>query len=143
VQAFTTSWLARPRAALLVATLGAVACGDAGPTQPNLGPPAIELVYQGTSAERPLEQLLLHSRVDNYKGAQNQLATPLMPKDRVVIEGFSPGGYHLTVIRKKLSLPVSDMLALTTETTVSLQSGRYEIWVFDESFRVYDPVSNK
>lgn len=129
--------------AILAALALATACGADAPPPPNLGPPAIELVYQGTSAERPLEQLMLHQRLDDYRGKPNQLAAPLAPTQRVVIEGFNAGDYFITVVRKKLSLPVSDMLALTTQSAVSLRSGRYEVWVFDDSFRVYDPVSNE
>lgn len=120
----------------------AAGCGEAGPPAPNLGPPLIELLYQGTSAERPLEQVYLHSTLDNYGSATNLLQTPLVPGEKVEPEGFTPGSYYLTVVRKQLSLPVSDLIALTTASPLALQSGRFAVWVFDESFRIYDPVPN-
>lgn len=123
--------------------LVAAGCGDAGPpSPPDLGPLALEVLYQGTSAERPLEELYLHGTVDNYGGAANQLQTPLKPGEKVELTGLNQGSHYLTVVRRKLALVGSDLIALTTASPLSLQTGRVVVWVFDESFRVYDPVLN-
>ncbi|MCB9558060.1 MAG: hypothetical protein H6707_18240 [Deltaproteobacteria bacterium] len=128
----------------VVALATGLGCGDFGGVEPppNLGPPLLALVYQGTSAERPLTELRLHPSSTDYRAAKNRLSQPLMPDASVDISDIAPGYYYLTVMRKRLSLPESDMLALTTAEPIALVSGRYRVWVFDESFRVFDPVKN-
>jgi hypothetical protein len=126
-----------------LAALAGCAEVDYGPPfPPDLGPPLLELVYQGTSNERPLERAMLHSRINNYHSSENLLTRPLGVGERVDIVGFAPDSYYLTVVRKKLSLPVSNMIALTTGQPLELISGRCEVWVFDESFRIHDPKPN-
>ena len=130
------------RALWVFVTLLTAACGDSPSNPIALGPPAIEIVYQGTSNERPLTKLMLHNHLEDYAGSPNLLASPLGQGQHVVIKGFAPDDYYLTVLRKHHSTTVSDMIALTTETPLSLRSGRFEIWVFDESFRVFDPTKS-
>ena len=53
--------------------LAACAAEGPPPPPPDLGPPLLELVNQGTGDDRPLEQAMLHSAVDNYRGKDNLL----------------------------------------------------------------------
>lgn len=118
------------------------ACGVIEDADPKYGLPMIELTYQGTSNERPLEEIYLHENFDDYLSTKNLVSSPLKKGQTMSYDDFDAGNYYLSVIRKKLSLPVSDMIVLTTAEPLSLKSGRYKIWVFDESFRIFNPTSN-
>lgn len=100
------------------------------------------MVYQGSSPKLPLEKLYLHDKLDNYDSATNQLQTPLVPGEKVDFANLKPGSTYLTVVRKKTPVEGSELIAATTSEPVVLQSGRVVVWVFDTSFRIYDPVLN-
>lgn len=51
--------------------------------------------------------------------------------------------WYVTVIRKERPLPDSPRIAITTAKPVGFFDGRWEILVFDDFFRVMDPVSTE
>ncbi len=126
--------------ALLV--LSAVACADIS-GQEQLGPLQLEIRYHGTTEGRPIEALILHSTVDNYDEVDNLLIDPLEVDDATRLTNISTGLWYITVIRKQRPLPDSPRVALTTAEPVFLYSGRYEVLVFDDFFRVMDPVNSE
>lgn len=127
------------RCITLLLIFGALGCAEGPPVIPP-GPVKLTLRYMGTSDERPLEAALLHSQRDNYRGAPNLLLQPLGRGEEVSFDDIPRGDYYLTVIRLKLPPPITDKLALTTAEPFALQGGHVVIWIFDESFRVFDAV---
>ncbi len=108
----------------------------------ELGPPQIDIRYRGSSEGRPLEAVLLHNHVDNYDEDQNLLTAPLEVNDSTRLTNIETGRWYITVIRKQRPLPDSPRVALTTAEPVTLYSGRRQVLVFDDFFRVLDPVKN-
>lgn len=125
----------------LFSSLLAVACGGNG-SHFDLGPLQLEVRYHGSTEGRPLEALILHSEVDNYDELDNLLVTPLEVGDATRLTEIPTGIWYITVIRKQRPLPDSPRVALTTADPVTLHTGRHEILVFDDFFRVMDPVSS-
>jgi hypothetical protein len=123
----------------VVAMLLAVACLDPF-GQEHLGPLEIEVRYHGTCGECPLEALILHSTVDNYDEVDNLLVAPLEVDEAMRFTEIPSGKWYVTVIRKQRPLPDSPRMALTTAEPVFFFNGRYEILVFDDFFRLVDPV---
>jgi len=126
---------------VLASSLVATACGAAGYT-PDLGPLQLEVRYHGTEG-CPLEAVILHSGVDDYDEVDNLLVAPLDVGDATRLTDIETGSWYITVIRKQRPLPDSPRVALTTADPVTLHSGRHEILVFDDFFRVMDPVDSK
>lgn len=126
---------------LLVSMIVCAACA-AGGGPVDLGPPLLRMVYQGTSDERPLVEMKVHDLLDNYAQVDNWLEEPLYRGGVAAWETISPGFWYVTVLRKKLSLPVSDLIALTTSEPIDLLQGLVEVWVFDESFRIFEAKRN-
>jgi hypothetical protein len=116
-----------------------VACG-AATGAPNLGPLQLEVHHHDSTDGRPLEALILHTAVDNYDEADNLLTAPLPRGDATRLTDVPTGEWYITVIRKQRPLPDSPRVALTTAEPVRLYSGRYELLVFDDFFRLLDPV---
>jgi hypothetical protein len=125
---------------VLAAALLLLRCGEIGP--PFLGPLQLEVRHQDTTDGRPLEAVMLHTAVDNYDEADNLLAAPLPRGDATRLADLPWGDWYITVIRKQRPLPDSPRVALTTAEPVSLDSGRYVLLVFDDFFRLLDPVSS-
>lgn len=125
----------------VLSSLLAAACGGAY-GQIDLGPLQLEVSYHGSTDGRPLEALMLHSEVDNYDELDNLLVTPLEKDDATRLTDIETGIWYITVIRKERPLPDSPRVALTTADPVVLHSGRYKILVFDDFFRVMNPVQS-
>ncbi len=123
----------------VVAMLLAGACLDQV-GQEHLGPLELEVRYHGTCEECPLEAIILHSAVDNYDEVDNLLATPLEVDEATRFTEILSGSWYVTVIRKQRPLPDSPRMALTTVEPVFFYTGRYEVLVFDDFFRLVDPV---
>ncbi len=126
----------------LLAALLTAACFDVSGWE-NLGPLEVEVRYHGSIEGRPLEALILHSELDNYDEAENLLDAPLEVDDATRWTDIPPGNWYITVIRKQRPLPHSPRVALTTAEPVYFHSGRHEILVFDDFFRLLDPVQTE
>lgn len=132
----------RPNAGLLAfVALLLVGCGALG--KEHLGPLEIELRYHGSSEGTPVEAFILHTKLNNYDEGDNLLDAPLEQNDATRLTEIPSGQWYLTVIRKQRPLPDSPRVALTTSEPVRLDSGRYEILVFDDFFRILDPVPSE
>ena len=90
-----------------------------------------------------MEAFILHRSVDDYDEADNLLTAPLEQGDATHLAPIPPGVWYITVIRKQRPLPDSPRVALTTADPVNLETGLREILVFDDFFRVLDPVSTE
>lgn len=132
-------------AGLLALGLTSAACGGESTSPPDLGPLALEIVYQGSEHELPLLEVKLHGAPDDYRWADNLLAAPLYDGQTLALDEaqLSEGQHYLTVVRKLYDLPDSDLVALTSAEPLYLWSGRYVVWVLDEAFRFFDPVDNR
>ncbi|MBW2734498.1 MAG: hypothetical protein JRH20_19095, partial [Deltaproteobacteria bacterium] len=108
-----------------------------------LGPLVLTLENKGTSEGRPLQEIKVHTSQARYLNAPNLLDEPLERFATITFDHLNKGDYYLTVIRKTLALPNSDLIALTTAEPLALQGGHVVVWVFDESFRVFDAVSTR
>ena len=113
--------------------------GDGGPSFNE--PLVVTLVNKGSDPGRPLLEAKLHSAIDNYAAAPNLLSEPLGVSEQHRMLQVRADSYYLTVIRRQLSLPASELIALTTAEAFTLSGGHVVIWVFDESFRIFAPVS--
>jgi hypothetical protein len=121
-------------------TLVLAACGVANGGPPDLGPLELEVYNYDSTEGRPLEALILHSKVDNYDEIDNLLVTPLEANDATRLSEIPSGRWYITVIRKWRPLPDSSRIALTTAEPVLLTTGRHELLVFADFFRLMDPV---
>lgn len=126
----------RPPTALLLLALLA-GCAESVPPAP-IGPLVLTIEYRGSSDERPLEEIKLHSAQQNYASAPNLLTQNLRRNEAITFRDIEAGEYFLTVIRLLLPPPVQQKIALTTAESFSLSAGHVVIWVFDESFRIFD-----
>jgi len=139
----TTHSTAEPHRRWLIALLALGILGCAGKGSAYLGPLEIDVIYHGSTADRPIEAFILHTEVDNYNEANNLLFAPLELDDATRLTDIPYGEWYITVIRKQRPLPDSPRVAMTTADPVTLHSGRHEILIFDDFFRVMDPVSSE
>jgi hypothetical protein len=126
------------RQLLIVCLLALAACGEVGPPKLDarpLPPPELVVVNKCPAETPPFTALHLHSAVDSYRGTKNHLAAPLAVEARTVLRPMA-GRWFVTVIRTKLD---STPIAMTTKTPLELVSGSYELWVLQQSFRLYPP----
>lgn len=106
----------------------AAACGSADPPPPST--PAM-LVVENAS-QYVLEEVRLHFE-PSYLAAPNLVEVPLAEGESLV--EYRSGTIYLTVFRERFR--GGDLLALTTESPIALQSQTgYRVRVFDQSFRV-------
>ena len=125
-------------------SMGGGGCGEIGGR--NLGPLLVVVTYHGSNENMPLVELKFHSYVDDYRAAPNVLEGSSLgigesiELDNTVVDEGSES--YITAVRKLYDLPQSDMVALTSEEPFAFNSGRYDLWVADECFRLYDPVRN-
>jgi hypothetical protein len=119
--------------------LALAACGEAGPPKVDvrpLPPPELLVVNKCPAQTPPFTEIHLHGAVDDYRGTPNQLAAPLDVEERMVVRPGRAGSWYLTAIRKKLD---QTPIAMTTKTPLELVSGTYELWLLQQSFRLYPP----
>ncbi len=114
------------------------ACGEAGPprldTRP-LPPPQLVVVNKCPAQTPDFTALHLHSAVDNYRGTPNLLAGPLKVEESVLLKPGA-GSFYVTAVRTKLD---TTPIAMTTKTPLELLTGTYELWLLQQSFRLYPP----
>jgi hypothetical protein len=106
-----------------------------------MGPLRLRVSYHGVEG-CPLEELRLHAAVDDYEDATNLLSAPLEVGDATFFDGLEPGSWYVTAIRRERPLPGSPLIALTTAEPLRLSRGLYDLQVFEDFFRLYDPVPN-
>lgn len=109
----------------------------------------------GLLFEPPILALTNHSQFELlalylHRGAQragepDRLAGPMAVGERLVIDPFEAGWWYITVVREKVA--GGELIAISSAAPFSLSGNlytqlRYELWVFDDRFRVFDPVDN-
>ena len=109
----------------------------------ELGPIDLVIIYHGSMENRPIQQIFFHSQQNNYNDFPNLLDTPLQIEDSMEISDIEPGNYYVTIVRKQRPIAESPNIALTTKDPLLLESGKYEFFVFDKSFRLEPPVDNQ
>jgi len=125
-----------PRGLLVLLAILSGCAGDDTTVPPKLVPTLLIV----NKSQFQLQQVMLHTRVDNYLGKPNLLAAPLALEGELLAPNVTPGTWFVTVVREKVAHGA--LIAITTGSGLALElDGTYRLWVFDESFRLWPPTS--
>lgn len=109
------------------------------------GPPAIKTYGDFTlvivnRSQFELVRLHVHSSPTDYLQSSNRLQQPLKVGESVAFRypEIDHGAWYVTAVRVKVEHGA--LVGVTTGSPLDLREGLYQLWVFDESFRLFDPV---
>jgi hypothetical protein len=128
-----------PRSSLALSIMLAAGCGAEAP-RPDLGPaPPPPTLIVVNKWDKELEAVHVHSAPADYGKSANRVARPLKRDEGVTVAGLAAGRWYVTVVRLKGMVEVGERIAITTGEALDLRRGIYTLWVFEQSFRLWDP----
>jgi hypothetical protein len=129
------------RAGHLLVAIGALSCWTCGeaPSPNDLGPLAVKIV---NDTQFDLLELRLHSALQDYADYPNIFRAPLPVDGSTLLTDVDPGTYYVTVFRRENFNAGARVIAVTSSELIAMTSGINEIWVYNESFRAWDPKKN-
>ncbi len=134
-------------ALLLVAAASLTGCGAGVEPDARVAHPILVVVnkcdpkMEAGEYVFPFKELRLHSAVNNYAAASNQLAAPLNPGEEVTLvePKIQRGKWYVTVFRPTGPWQ-PQLVAVTGANPVDLSDGIYRLLVYEEAFYLYPPT---